>query len=135
MHGRCYLCQVLSGNGSWLQAWHPVHDLQHSPVARLSLLDGAAGMPAPASSCTNISLAACAWCLQVGLGPWWEAGAKVESSFDLKTLIIIEVRCSSTACVAGIHSKRSCRQRGRRQHVLGFRANSSTPVHEDCNNS
>ena len=31
-------------------------------------------------------------CLQVGLGNWWEAGAKVESSFDLKTLIIIEVR-------------------------------------------
>ncbi|PRW45697.1 light-harvesting of photosystem I [Chlorella sorokiniana] len=27
----------------------------------------------------------------VGLGNWWEAGAKVESSFDLKTLIIIEV--------------------------------------------
>lgn len=28
---------------------------------------------------------------QVGLGNWWEAGAKVESSFDLKTLIAIEV--------------------------------------------
>jgi hypothetical protein len=27
----------------------------------------------------------------VGLGNWWEAGAKVESSFDLKTLIAIEV--------------------------------------------
>ena len=30
-------------------------------------------------------------CTQVGLGPWWEAGAKVESSFDLKTLIIVEI--------------------------------------------
>ena len=26
-----------------------------------------------------------------GLGNWWEAGAKVDSSFDLKTLIAIEV--------------------------------------------
>ena len=31
------------------------------------------------------------WRVLVGLGPWWEAGAKVESSFDLKTLIAIEV--------------------------------------------
>jgi len=27
----------------------------------------------------------------VGLGNWWEAGANVQSSFDLKTLIIVEV--------------------------------------------
>ena len=31
---------------------------------------------------------------QVGLGNWWEAGANVQSSFDLKTLIIIEARCA-----------------------------------------
>ncbi len=33
----------------------------------------------------------------VGLGNWWEAGANVQSSFDLKTLIIIEV-CVGCGC-------------------------------------
>ena len=36
----------------------------------------------------------------VGLGNWWEAGAKVESSFDLKTLIIVEVRQGRRRCTA-----------------------------------
>lgn len=42
-------------------------------------------------------------CLQVGLGNWWEAGAKVESSFDLKTLIIIEVRRGGTSMLQCAH--------------------------------
>eukprot|EP00887_Chlorella_sp_A99_P000031 scaffold16.g31.t1 len=32
----------------------------------------------------------------VGLGPWWEAGAKVESQFDLKTLIAVEIAVFAT---------------------------------------
>lgn len=47
----------------------------------------------------------------VGLGNWWEAGANVQSSFDLKTLIIIEVggRAGAAALRPAAGRRTGCR--------------------------
>lgn len=39
----------------------------------------------------------------IGLPNWWEAGAKVESSFDLKTLIAVEI--AVFAVLEGLRAK------------------------------